>query len=120
MLDAEQIEGWASPVGAGALVAMLDDARKALALVDEIGAKLPRECQEQRACAAAAGAIGALIVAAAGAVAVPRLVRYRPMPMARLTASSTTPISTAHTTPWLCWSSSCVLMCAPKEMGAIV
>ena len=62
MLDAEQIEGWASPVGAGALVAMLDDARKALALVDEIGAKLPRECQEQRACAAAAGAIGALIV----------------------------------------------------------
>ena len=60
--NAEQIEGWASPVGAGALVAMLDDARKALALVDEIGAKLPRECQEQRACAAAAGAIGALIV----------------------------------------------------------
>ena len=67
-----------------------------------------------------AGAIGAPVVAAAGAVAAPRLVRYRPMPMARLTASSTTPISTAHTTPWLCWSSSCVLMCAPKEMGAIV
>lgn len=62
MLDAEQIAGWRSPIGAAALAAMMEDASRALALVDEIAAKLPGECQEQRACASAAGSIGALIV----------------------------------------------------------
>ena len=49
MPSGDEIREWPLDGPCGALPGMIEDAGKALALIYEIGAKLPRECQEQGA-----------------------------------------------------------------------